>query len=168
MKRVRKVVLFVSFVFILLLSLGAAAEVGAQTVSIEEINEVAKELWCPLCNGVRLDTCELQACEQMRQEIAIKLAEGATKEEIKQYFVEQYGPVVLGEPPSQGWGLVGWGVAVVGLLVGLAVLVYLIRQWSLRQTSVAVPANSLPGDSPRSSDVDDVYLARVQEELKDF
>jgi len=152
----------------LLLSLGAAAEVGAQTVSIEEINEVAKELWCPLCNGVRLDTCELQACEQMRQEIAIKLAEGATKEEIKQYFVEQYGPVVLGEPPSQGWGLVGWGVAVVGLLVGLAVLVYLIRQWSLRQTSVAVPANSLPGDSPRSSDVDDVYLARVQEELKDF
>ena len=58
------------------------------------------ELYCPLCNGVRLDTCELQACIQMRQVISDKLAEGVSKEQIKQEFVAEYGPKVLGEPPS--------------------------------------------------------------------
>ena len=67
----------------------------------EEINAVAKDLYCPLCNGVRLDTCELQACEQMREVIGEKLTEGVPKAQIMDEFVAQYGPVVLGEP--LGW-----------------------------------------------------------------
>ena len=66
----------------------------------EEINAVAKDLYCPLCNGVRLDTCELQACEQMREVIGEKLTEGVPKAQIMDEFVAQYGPVVLGEPPA--------------------------------------------------------------------
>ena len=45
----------------------------AQTPTPNEIDAIAKELWCPLCNGVRLDNCELQACIQMREVIAQKL-----------------------------------------------------------------------------------------------
>ena len=38
-----------------------------------DVKEVSKQLWCPLCSGVRLDACELKACEQMRDVIAVKL-----------------------------------------------------------------------------------------------
>ena len=69
---------------------------------------VAKELWCPLCNGVRLDNCELQACVQMREVIAQKLVAGESKEQIKAYFAQQYGDVVLGEPAREGFNLVVW------------------------------------------------------------
>ena len=89
----------------LLLALAAltAAPASAQTPTPNEINAIAKELWCPLCNGVRLDNCELQACIQMREVIAEKLTAGAGKEEIKAYFVTQYGDVVLGAPSSEGF-----------------------------------------------------------------
>jgi cytochrome c-type biogenesis protein CcmH/NrfF len=43
------------------------------TVTANEVKDVADELWCPLCSGVRLDACELKACEQMREVIADKL-----------------------------------------------------------------------------------------------
>ena len=54
------------------------ASLAQQTVTTEQVTAVARELWCPLCNSVRLDTCELKACEQMREMIAEKLAAGAS------------------------------------------------------------------------------------------
>ena len=90
----------------ILLSLTATA--AAQTPTPNEVNAVAKDLWCPLCNGVRLDNCELQACVQMREVIAQKLAAGDSKETIKAYFVQQYGDVVLGQPPREGFNLIAY------------------------------------------------------------
>jgi cytochrome c-type biogenesis protein CcmH len=77
-------------------------------VSSDAVNDVARELWCPLCNGVRLDSCELKACDQMKEVIALKLAEGEDTQTIKNYFVEQYGPQVLGEPPRSGFNWLAW------------------------------------------------------------
>ena len=89
--------LLVAFVS-LVLTLTSPAVIAQQvpTPTLDQINAVARELYCPLCNGVRLDTCELQACIQMRQVISDKLAEGVSKEQIKQEFVAEYGPKVLG------------------------------------------------------------------------
>ncbi len=78
------------------------------TPTLDQVNAVARELYCPLCNGVRLDTCDLQACIQMRQVISDKLAAGVPKEQIKQEFVAEYGPKVLGEPPRSGIDLLAW------------------------------------------------------------
>ena len=44
----------------------------------------------------------------MKDEIAIKLAAGDGLPEIKSYFVDQYGPQVLGEPPWEGFNLLAW------------------------------------------------------------
>ncbi|GAB4518737.1 MAG: hypothetical protein Kow0047_30200 [Anaerolineae bacterium] len=133
----------------------------AQTPTPEEVNAVARELWCPLCAGVRLDVCELKACEQMREVIAIKLAEGATADEIRAYFVEQYGPQVLGEPPRQGFTLLAWVLPFVVLVAGGAWLAFMARRWSQRrQRSVEAVASSQA--EAESSE----YLKRLEEELK--
>jgi cytochrome c-type biogenesis protein CcmH len=92
--------------------------VAQNDVTPDEVNSVARELWCPLCNGVRLDACELKACEQMRDVIAVKLAEGEDSESIKAYFVEQYGPQVMGEPPRQGFNWLAWILPAVAAVVG--------------------------------------------------
>jgi len=132
----------------------------------EEINAVARELWCPLCNGVRLDTCELQACEQMRQVIGEKLTEGVSKEQIMDEFVAQYGPVVLGEPPREGLNLLGGWILPIGLVLAAAVAVtLLVLRWTRHpapKTLAAAPA------SPAEQAVGDEYLARVEADLADL
>lgn len=138
----------------------ASGVASAQTPTPEEVNAVARELWCPLCAGVRLDVCELKACEQMREVIALKLSEGASKEEIKAYFLEQYGPQVMGEPPRSGFTLLAWVLPFVALVGGGAWLALMLRRWSLRRQTLP----SLPAAHP--SPTSDPYARRLEEELK--
>ncbi|MEM7530853.1 MAG: cytochrome c-type biogenesis protein CcmH [Chloroflexota bacterium] len=84
----------------------------------DEVNEVAREIWCPLCAGVRLDSCELTACKQMKEEIALKLSQGEDTESIKTYFLNQYGPQILGEPPREGFNWLAWILPFAVLIVG--------------------------------------------------
>jgi cytochrome c-type biogenesis protein CcmH len=141
----------------------------AQTPTPNEINAVARELWCPLCNGVRLDNCELQACIQMKEVIAQKLEAGESTEQIKAYFVTQYGDIVLGQPSREGFNLIVWLFPVLAAVVGLGWVAYLVLSWRKRQeqTGTAVqaspPANALrrPGEEP------DDYMKRVERELRE-
>src|SRR3954451_20340100 len=44
----------------------AAQATEPAKASPDAVDVVARQLWCPLCNGVRLDACELKACDQMK------------------------------------------------------------------------------------------------------
>lgn len=68
----------------------------------DEVNAIAKQLYCPVCENIPLDVCPTQACAQWREMIREKLEAGWTEAEIKQYFVDQYGDRVLAEPPRTG------------------------------------------------------------------
>lgn len=134
----------------------------AQTPTPNEINTIARELWCPLCNGVRLDNCDLQACIQMREVIAEKLMAGENKEQIKAYFVEQYGDVVLGQPSAEGFNLIAWIFPILAAVVGLGWMVYLVYTWRRRKPAMP-PATASPAAKKPASDE---YLARVEQELE--
>ncbi len=152
------VVILAITVFLMTTSLGLA-----QTPTPNEINEVARDLWCPLCNGVRLDNCDLQACIQMREVISEKLMAGESKEQIKAYFVTQYGDVVLGQPSREGFNLVAWVFPILAAVVGLGWLVYLVMVWRKRQVA---PAAGGPAGAPPAPVSDDDYLKRVERDLE--
>jgi cytochrome c-type biogenesis protein CcmH len=163
--------LLCSFVLMLLiLALGTqrqplnAQEAGSATrrVTEDEVNAVARQLYCPLCSGVRLDTCELKACDQMRQEIALKLEEGKDVESIKADFLTQYGPQVLGEPPRQGFNWLAWLLPVAVLAAGAIFLV--IRGRSLFIHPATSPA--LPNPAPGQED--ERLVQQLNEELKRY
>ena len=110
-------------------------------ITADEVNDVARHLWCPLCGGrLRLDSCELKACSQMREVIALKLAEGEDAESIQAYFLEQYGPQVLGEPPRQGLNWLAWILPVVAVAGGAVFLWLRLREMSRPPT--AAPARA--------------------------
>src|SRR5512138_3977021 len=67
----------------------------------DDVNRVAKQLYCPVCESTPLDVCPTEACRQWRDLIRTMLAEGKSDAEIKQYFVEHYGARVLAEPPNK-------------------------------------------------------------------
>ncbi len=145
----------------------------AEGITMDEVNEVARELWCPLCSGVRLDACELKACIQMKEMIALKLAEDEDTETIKAYFVEQYGPQVLGEPPKEGFNWLAWILPVVAFVFGG---VFLWRQMnSMMQPSKQPQTQTASMPPPPASPTDvtaeapkDEYELRLEEELSRY
>ena len=74
-----------------------------QPVSDDDVNRIASQLYCPVCENVSLDVCSTTACSLWRENIRTQLAAGKTDDEIKQYFVEQFGARVIGIPPRRGF-----------------------------------------------------------------
>ena len=147
--------------FVTLLSLAialSARAVSAQgpTPTDDEVNRIAKQLYCPVCESTPLDACPTEACRQWRDLIRTMLAEGESEEEIKQYFVEHYGVRVLAEPPNR---LVTYFVPGVAILLGAFLLLRGLLMW--RKPSLPV-IKSEPNVKP----VQDPYIARLEEELK--
>ena len=48
----------------------------AATPSDDDVNQIAKKLFCPVCENVPLDVCPTQACTQWRATIKEKLVAG--------------------------------------------------------------------------------------------
>jgi len=133
--------------------------------------EIQQELWCPICQGIRLDVCEQQVCQQMREMIDEMILEGKSKQEIIDEFVVQYGVVILGEPPKEGVNLMAWIMPIALALAGLGFAVWMSRKWTekRRQDPALAPVTAgggtETGPSAPSSDIEDDYLARVEQEL---
>jgi cytochrome c-type biogenesis protein CcmH len=125
-------------------------------VTDDQVNEVARQLYCPVCENIPLEVCSTTACAQWRDLIREKLGQGWTADQIKEYFVTQYGDRVLAQPPKRG---LNWLIYVVPPIVILVALVLLVRSMRKMHTSSSVPPVSA---SPSA----DEYLTRVEEELR--
>src|ERR687893_59132 len=115
----------------LALALAGAAEPRTTLPDVED------EVMCVEC-GTALNVSQAPVADQEREFIRERIAEGKTKDEIKAALVEEYGPDVLAEPPSEGFNLTAWLVP--AALAGAALLgvVALTRRW--RGSSPVPPA----------------------------
>lgn len=129
------------------------------TPTDDEVNRIAKQLYCPVCESTPLDVCPTEACRQWRDVIRSMLAEGKSEEEIKQYFVQQYGARVLAEPPNR---LVSYLVPAVAILLGAFMLFRGFRMWM----KPSITESSVEGAKPEAKPVQDPYIAKLEEELK--
>ncbi len=145
----------------LALALLAAGTVLAQQPipSDDEVNAIAKQLYCPVCENIPLDVCPTQACQQWRQVIRDKLSEGWSEDQIKTYFVDQYGDRVLAEPPPRGLNLLVYIVPPAVFLAGAVVLIQAMKTWRSQPEAAGSP------QKPANSSDDDEYIKRMEEEL---
>ena len=125
----------------------------------DEVNEIAGQLYCPVCENTPLDVCPTQACYQWRELIRLQLAEGKTEEEIKQYFADNYGDRVLDEPPRTGLNWLVYILPPVLILFGAFMLFKNFRAWTK-------PKEAGSTSSKSRSDVSSEYINRLEEELK--
>jgi len=148
--------------FISLIPFSAFAQGSGPTD--DDVNEVARQLYCPVCENIPLDTCGTTACEQWRGIIRDKLAEGWTTDEIKTYFVNQYGDRVLAEPPMRGFNWVVYLVPVV-IFVGGGFLFYRgFQQWRSPEQNRKDRKKEKVKSKPSKPSENDI--SRVEEELR--
>lgn len=150
-----------TFAFLLLTVLAALSTtpVFAQgpTPTDDEVNRIAKQMYCPVCENTPLDVCPTEACRQWRDLIRTMLAEGKSEEEIKQYFVAQYGIRVLAEPPNR---LTTYLIPTIAILLGALLLFRGFQMWMKPTRTQATPVEA------ESKSNQDPYIARLEEELK--
>src|SRR5512144_374189 len=106
----------------------APTPVVKQQVTADDVNRVAKQMYCPVCENEPLDACRTAACQQWRAQIGQMLSEGQSEQQIKDYFVARYGVRVLAQPPAQGTSLLLYVLPIVGLIVGVVIVVWLLRR----------------------------------------
>jgi cytochrome c-type biogenesis protein CcmH len=131
----------------------------ARAVTQDEVNAVARQMYCPVCENEPLDVCRTAACQQWRAQIAQMLSEGQTEQQIKQYFVDRYGLRVLAQPPAEGNSLLLWALPIVALILGGVYVTLLLRRMRARGAAATLKP-------PRPTD--DEYLARVERDLKNW
>jgi cytochrome c-type biogenesis protein CcmH len=85
--------------------------------------DVEDEVMCPIC-GTTLQLSQSPQADRERAFIQRLIAEGRTKEEVKDALVAEYGPEVLALPDSEGFDLAAWlvpGLAILAAALGIAV-----------------------------------------------
>lgn len=162
----RKIVRLILLVLLLAL-LPAAVNAQDEPVTDDEVNAIAKDVYCPVCESTPLDVCPTAACADWRELIRVKLAEGQSREEILEYFARQYGDGVLSNPPRRGASLIVlWILPILGVLVGLLLFSFLLR--GMRKPAPEAPA--APAPKPKASTGDptlDDYIARIEKEVEE-
>ncbi len=147
----------------LLLALLALAGLtgAAQPEPKTTVVDVEDEVMCVTC-GVPLNVAESAQADDQRDLIADLVAEGRTKDEVKDALVAEYGERVLAVPGDEGFELAAWVLPLL-LVAGGAVLVALLAlRW--RRTGDDASRRS-PTPAPALSTAD---AARLDEDLRRF
>lgn len=125
----------------------------------DQVNAIAKKLYCPVCPNTPLDVCETKACEDWRAQIRDQLSQGWSEQQIIDYFVAQYGERVLAEPRRKGFTSLVWMLPVLGVLLGLTVVWQVLKGWHVSQDNPPPPTPSQP---------DPQILEKIEQELKEL
>jgi cytochrome c-type biogenesis protein CcmH len=148
------------FPLLLLLLLVVPAASAQDGPTQDEVNAVARKLFCPVCENTPLDVCPTEACQQWRDVIRTKLMEGQSEAEILDYFATMYGDGVLAQPPPRQ--LAAWLLPIVIVVVAVAALGYWLRSWT-RPEPADIPVT--PEDVVQETDP---YLERLERELSEW
>jgi cytochrome c-type biogenesis protein CcmH len=148
--------------FVLLVPASAQdVEPTALPVTADEVNAVARQMYCPVCENIPLDVCSTAACAQWRDEIRIQLSQGQSPEQVIENFVGRYGDRVVGTPQDPSLRALSlwtpWLLA--GLVVIVVVIVFIGWSRSSRKAAAEIPA----GEAAVLSDDD--YRARLERDL---
>ena len=133
---------------------GGCANAQADVPPIEQrAQALNKSIMCPVCPGESIDQSQVALAVQMRGIVDEKLAEGWSEDQIREFFVERYGPSVLLEPPTEGVSLLAWLVPPIGVAAAVVVFIAVVRHMRRR---------------PEESHIDDGDDEMPDEELQPY
>jgi cytochrome c-type biogenesis protein CcmH len=155
-KRLFAVVLTLLFGFL------AVKLVTAQqpTPSDDRVNAIARQLYCPICENTPLDVCPTTACAQWRELIRQKLVNGWNEQQIKDYFVQQYGARVIS---TRNWLV--YLIPFFAILIGGYILYRVFHSW--RQPTPAVNLSPSPDEPPGTlNPAQDEYIQKMEDQVR--
>ena len=137
----------------LLLALALTAPAAAATPRAS-LTDIEDEVMCLEC-GTALNVSNSQVADQERDFIAELIAQGKTKQQVKDALVAEYGPRVLAEPSGDGFQLTAWIVPLLAALGAIALVAFTARRWrSARPAGADADEPALDPDDERRLDAE--------------
>ena len=103
----------------------ASALAAAPRTSLADVED---EVMCLECK-TPLNVSVSDVADQERDYISELIAQGKTKQQVKDALVAEYGPGVLAEPSRGGFDLTAWLVPLLAVLAALALVLVTARRW---------------------------------------
>jgi cytochrome c-type biogenesis protein CcmH len=138
-------------------------------VTADDVNNVARKLYCPVCENIPLDTCGTTACEQWRGEIRFQLEEGRTAQQVIDDFIARFGDRVVGTPVDPVLRALSLWVPILislGALVGAGMI---FNRWRMAPRGAAPRHEANPEAvyvaTAAATKPDEFYRARLELDL---
>jgi cytochrome c-type biogenesis protein CcmH len=131
---------------LLALAPASAAAAAPQT----SLSEISSEVMCPVC-GTLLELAESPQAQREKAFISRLVAEGRSKEQIKDTLVAQYGTEVLALPQGSGFDLSAYLVPVIAFVVVAIALLLGVLRWR-RAGGPPGPGGRPPAAGPSGED----------------
>ncbi|MDX6722606.1 MAG: cytochrome c-type biosis protein CcmH [Solirubrobacteraceae bacterium] len=144
---------------VLTLALAPAASAATPRASF---NDLEDEVMCDVCN-VPLNIAEAPRAEQQRREIKQLIAQGLTKQQIKDELVRRYGPAILASPQDHGFSLAAYLVPIAVVVALIAGLLLLLPRWRRRRPAPGPDDPDAAGPALSAADA-----RRLDDELARF
>jgi cytochrome c-type biogenesis protein CcmH len=119
--------------------------------------EIESMLKCPVCRSQSVRTSRSFMAEDMSRRVRQMVAEGKSKEEIRDYFVARYGDYIVLAPRKEGFAWTVWLLPFALVLGGAVTIVAVARRWKGRPPPAAPP--------PPSST--STWMQRLERELEE-
>ena len=122
--------------------------------------DIEDEVMCPVC-GTTLELAgESPQAVRQREFIRGLIAEGRTKEDIKDALVAEFGEEVLAQPSDEGFDLVAWLVPGLAIVAAAGAIFIGLRRWRREGAS--------RGDGVSPAGLDGEESARLDADLKRY
>lgn len=129
-----------------------------QPISDDDVNAVAEQLYCPVCENIPLDDCGTEACMRWRDEIRVQLEDGSTPDQIIADFVARFGDRVVGSPQDPMLRALSLITPIVLVILAALVGMYTLLRWQTGSARIETATPAAPSD--------DDYRARFERDLE--
>ncbi len=129
-----------ALVVVTCLSIAAFGTRSAPTAQ-DRVSNISRTIKCPTCSGESVAESNAPASQEIRADIAQRIQEGQSDDEIRAYYAGSYGQEILLTPSASGVNALVWVLPVVALAMAVGFLVIVFRRWSTAPTAHASDAD---------------------------
>ncbi len=155
------VLIAVCFAVVLQIQNVKAQATPTPVVSDNQVNQIAKGLYCPICQNVPLEVCETDACARWREQVRELIAQGYTEQQIRDYFVQRFGPQTVGVPTNTSAQVFTVVLPAALILVIGGVIAVNLLIWRRKRAAAIDQAPNVINTPPA-----DDYRTRLEEEVR--
>jgi cytochrome c-type biogenesis protein CcmH len=97
---------------------------------VERARNIGHTVMCPACSGETVADSQAPVAVNIRKQIARKIAEGESDDQIRDDLAATYGDRIILNPPKSGIAGLVWVLPVAALVAAAAGLALAFRRWS--------------------------------------
>ena len=125
----RRLAFWTTVAAVLVFTLVAAAQPSGPRTDGDRVSAIAADLRCPVCQGLSVADSDSETARNIRTDIARRISEGQSADEVRNAYVARYGEWVLLRPGRSGVTGLVWLVPPFAAATATAGLVAALWRW---------------------------------------